>query len=202
MPAAAAALPDCFVVMPFGIADTDQVWTEVYEPTITGCGLHPVRIDREDNGGLLLAQIIERLQTSFLVLADLTYARPNCYYELGYAMGLGRERSVILCCRDDHRSDSPRFDPAKNKVHFDVGGYGILWWDTATLRAFNEALREKMERRMDLLKREAARLPPALERLPGATAGKMRDLTTELDLKLKRLAEREEKVAATWKRRS
>ena len=112
------------------------------------------------------------------------------------------ERAVKERGKRHHRSDSPRFDPAKNKVHFDVGGYGILWWDAATLPAFGKALREKMDRRIDLLKREAARLPPALERLPTAPAGKMRDVTTELDLRLKRLAEREERMAATWKKRS
>jgi hypothetical protein len=196
----APAVPDCFVIMPIGRPETELVWTEVYKPTIEACSFKPCRVDKEDDGRQLPTQIIQFLQLSPLLIADLTFARPNCYYEIGFAMGLNRERNVILCCREDHNSDSPRFVASQNKVHFDIHSYGILWWDPENLESFRQELRSKIKLRKKVLEREAARLNRAI---PQVSAGPMSlDRVTDLEAKLKRLAEREERVAATWKKRS
>jgi hypothetical protein len=96
----------CFVIMPIGREETDRVWAEAYEPTIKASGLDPFRIDKRDDGGLLTQQIVHQIQVSHLLIADLPFARPNCYYELGFAHGVNRSFRVVLCCREDHLADS------------------------------------------------------------------------------------------------
>jgi hypothetical protein len=185
--------------MPIGRAETDRVWTEAYEPTARSCSLNPIRIDKEDDGTLLTPQIVHILQVAPLLIADLTFARPNCYYEVGYAHGLDRERNMILCCREDHIADSPRFDAARNKVHFDLQNYGILFWDPAHLNAFAHDLRLKIEKRLEILHRQTVTKGAAARDTPAARSATK---TAELEEKLRRLTEREERLAAKWKKRS
>ncbi len=115
-----------------------------------GCGLTPLRIDQEDDGGLLTPQITNFLQTAPILVADLTFARPNCYFEIGYAMGLNRTSQMVLCCREDHNTDSANFD-GSNKVHFDLNNFSIIFWDATQPKAFADALRAKLLRRKKAL---------------------------------------------------
>jgi len=187
---------DCFVIMPIARSDTDAVWEHVYKPTIEACSLNALRIDKEDDGSLLPAQIIQYIQSAPFLVADLTYARPNCYYEVGFAMGLDKERRLILCCREDHNSDSSRFDPKVNKVHFDLQSHGILWWSEEDLPKFGRELQEKIEKRKDQVERERSRLAAGSVKTSVVT----RDLATMLSEKMKQAVEREERAAATWRK--
>ena len=217
--------PDCFVIMPFGLTETERVWIDAYEPTIKSCSLNPIRVDKEDDGSLITAQIVQYLQRAPLLIADLTFARPNCYYEVGYAHGLARERNLILCCREDHITGSPNFRPAQNKVHFDLQNYGILFWDPTDLNRFKQGLRSKIEKRIESLNRDAVAKREAADAAVAAPVTNAADnvravladqaaqarhamqavstgVGEELDDKLKRLTDREERRAATWKRQS
>jgi tetratricopeptide (TPR) repeat protein len=82
----------CFVDMPFGKkpdlasgveVDFDSVYEKAIEPAITKCGLEPIRGDRERTGGIIHAPMFGRLLLSDFVVADLTLANPNVFYELG-----------------------------------------------------------------------------------------------------------------------
>jgi hypothetical protein len=105
---------------------------------------------------------------------------------------------MILCCREDHNTDSPRFVASQNKVHFDLQNYGLLWWDPTDLDRFSEELRLKIEKRKKALTRETA----ALREAPEFWRSVSKDIATKLDEKLRLLTEREERLAATWKKRS
>jgi nucleoside 2-deoxyribosyltransferase len=180
--------------MPIGRPDTDRLWDEVYRPTIEACSLNALRIDREDDGSLLPSQITQYIQASPFLIADLTYARPNCYYEVGYAMGLNKEHRLILCCREDHNSDSERFNPKVNKVHFDLQSHGILWWSETDFPKFAEELRAKLEKRKEQVARERLRAAAG-----PVTAGYVtKDIATLLTEKMQKAVEREERAAATW----
>ena len=48
--------------------------------------------------------------------ADLSYDRPNVYYELGYAHGLGRDEEVILLAKKDSTLHSD--DKALNVIFY------------------------------------------------------------------------------------
>lgn len=82
----------CFVDMPFGKkadlasgieVDFDGVYDGAIEPAIKECGLDPIRGDRERTGGIIHTPMFARLLLSDFVVADLTLANPNVFYELG-----------------------------------------------------------------------------------------------------------------------
>lgn len=82
----------CFVDMPFGKKvdeksgieiDFDQVYQEGIEPAIIAAGLTPIRGDREETGGIIHTAMFARLLLADFVVADMTTANPNVFYELG-----------------------------------------------------------------------------------------------------------------------
>jgi len=87
-----AAKQICFVDMPFGKKqdlksgveiDFDQIYEKGIEPAITVRGLKPVRGDREETGGIIHTAMFARLLLAEFVIADMTTANPNVFYELG-----------------------------------------------------------------------------------------------------------------------
>src|SRR5438552_5318272 len=82
----------CFVDMPFGqksdlksgvLVDFDQIYNEAIRPAIEGCGLEALRGDQEQTGGIIHSAMFARLLLSEFVVADLTLANANVFYELG-----------------------------------------------------------------------------------------------------------------------
>jgi len=82
----------CFVDMPFGKKldlksgveiDFDQIYEQGIEPAILGLGLKSVRGDREETGGIIHTAMFARLLLAEFVIADMTTANPNVFYELG-----------------------------------------------------------------------------------------------------------------------
>ena len=137
-----------FVIMQIGNAALDRVYEGAIVPAIRDCGLVARRVDRHNRGGLLHSEIVAFLEESAILVADLTHERPNCYLEVGYALGAGRSEHLVLTAREDHRADSPNYRPDGPKVHFDLSGYDILFWDPARLDAFRAELAKRMRRRL------------------------------------------------------
>src|SRR5256714_6537967 len=82
----------CFADMPFGqksdlksgvIVDFDQIYNNAIKPAIEQCGLEPLRGDEESTGGIIHSAMFARLLLSEFVVADLTLANANVFYELG-----------------------------------------------------------------------------------------------------------------------
>jgi hypothetical protein len=63
--------------------DFDSVYEKAIEPAIKKSGLEAIRGDRERTGGIIHAPMFGRLLLSDFVVADLTLANPNVFYELG-----------------------------------------------------------------------------------------------------------------------
>lgn len=139
--------PDCFVIMPIQNPETEFLWEDVYKPIIEETGFKAVRIDEQEDGTSMHALIIEYLKLSPLVVADLSLARPNCYFEVGFAMGQNKFANLILCCREDHNPDSKNYDPSKNKVHFDVNTFYVIWWSKDETELFRTQLKTKIFQR-------------------------------------------------------
>src|SRR5215467_2658471 len=87
--------PLCFMIMPYGRKPTqaeaghgpaeidfNALWDRAYVPVIQALGYQPVRAD-QDTGALVITQMLERLYFADLVLADMTIANVNVYYEVG-----------------------------------------------------------------------------------------------------------------------
>src|SRR4051794_27991521 len=103
-------MPDqvAFMVMPFNrkptgrtdegvpaYVDFDALWHNVYKPVLEqDLGYRAVRADG-DVGALIISQMIQRLAIADLVVADITLANANVYYEVGVRHAAS-ERGCVL----------------------------------------------------------------------------------------------------------
>lgn len=134
--------------MQIGNPELDRVYEEAVVPAVKAAGLDPRRIDLDNEGGLLKSEIVSFLERSEIIIGDLTNERPNCYLEVGYAMGLGRFRHLILTVREDHYPGSPGYTADGPKVHFDLTGYDLLFWTPDRVDHFRRELEERIRRRL------------------------------------------------------
>jgi len=106
--------------MPFSQTQnhTEDYWTDHYErflkPTIEQSGLYEVHRSKALSGDIL-KQIITDLVASKLVVADLTDANPNVYWELGVRQSFKHGTITIA-------------EAVKTKLPFDIGGKGTLFY--------------------------------------------------------------------------
>lgn len=140
-----------FLIMQIGNAELDQVCERVMVPALAERGLAARRVDKHNRGELLKSEIIRFIESADIILADLTNERPNCYLEIGFAMGIDKFANLILTCRDDHRLDSPKRLVNGPKVHFDLSGYDILFWQPDDLDGFRQELVRRINRRLAVL---------------------------------------------------
>ncbi len=110
--------PYCFVISSF--ADTPElraVRHEAIAPAARRFGFRSYRMDELPSGGQMIDEIRDAIRGADFVIADLTHARPNCYYELGFAHAIGRPVVHVVRAGDD--------------VHFDVQGFRVLRYASA-----------------------------------------------------------------------
>jgi hypothetical protein len=151
---------EAFTIMQIGNPALDEVYDEVIHPALSENGLVPRRADKDTKGGLLKSEIVSYLEAADIIIADLTNERPNCYLEVGYVMGLHKYLNLILTAREDHHPEHPDHDRAGPKVHFDLTGYDILFWNPQNLQGFKEELSSRIARRR-LDRTQAATAHPA-----------------------------------------
>jgi hypothetical protein len=152
-------MSEAFVIMQIGNVDLDEVYRTAIEPAIVSAGLTPRRVDVHNVGGLLQNEIASFIERSDIIVADLTNERPNCYLEVGYAIGLGKLRSLVLTARHDHNATGPHHVAHGPKVHFDLSSYDILYWDPADLPAYRRDLEARIRRRLAILDAPTAASP-------------------------------------------
>lgn len=96
--------PLLFVAMPFGTktepggprqVDFDALYRQCVEPAAEDAGVEAIRADEETLGGIIHKPMYERLLLAEIVIADLTFANANVFYELGVRHA-ARPRSTIL----------------------------------------------------------------------------------------------------------
>lgn len=133
-----------FFVMPFGKNDTDKIWEKIYKPVMNNFKFEAIRIDEQDNGKIKIDQIYNELSISDLIIGDLTYRRPNCYFEIGYAMAKRLDEEIILCAKKGH------------KIHFDLAAYDILSWDLSFLENFKSRFESRIRERSKLISKRVA----------------------------------------------
>lgn len=97
---AVAATHSCFVLMPFGDF-FDKYYSGVYEPAIRAAGMDPVRADGIFKSGQVIEQIWAGVQSSRVLLAELTGKNTNVFYELGLAHALGKPVILVASNIDD-----------------------------------------------------------------------------------------------------
>lgn len=94
----------CFVIMPFSgsTSCTEAQWTEAFEncikPGIENAGFDYVCKRSEPVVGSIIEEVLDDLNRSDLVVADLTDRNPNVYYELGVRHAL-RDSTILIAQR-------------------------------------------------------------------------------------------------------
>jgi transposase-like protein len=74
------------------------------------------------------------------VLCDLSFERPNCYFEAGFAKGSFRR--VIFTARADH--DPRAAQRGEHRVHFDVDQLRITFWNPEDLPRARTEVEERL----------------------------------------------------------
>ena len=96
-----------FVIMSFTEAGKEAY--SVIKEECTKLGLRARRADEEDGSAFVLGDITQLIEDAEFIVCDLSEERPNVYYELGYAHGVGNESDdILLIARESTR------------LHFDI----------------------------------------------------------------------------------
>ena len=68
----------------------ERFFREIVDPTVKKMGYRRIEMgtDRTEHG-FINVEIFERLHYSEFAIVDVTAERPNCFVELGYALGRG-----------------------------------------------------------------------------------------------------------------
>jgi hypothetical protein len=82
-----------FVIMAFD--GTGRTYSAIKEEC-EKLGLAAMRADENVGSGLIIQEIFDHIQEAEFIICDLTNGRPNVYYELGYAHGIGNSPENIL----------------------------------------------------------------------------------------------------------
>ena len=94
-------------------------------------GIDAITADEIEHEGAITDRILHEIEASEFLIADLTYERPNVYYEIGYAHA--RNKRVIL-----YRWEG-------TEVHFDVAHRNCPEYENTT------ALKRKLRKRLEAL---------------------------------------------------
>jgi hypothetical protein len=89
----------------------------VIRPVATSVGLRAYHAGEIFGPGLVLKDIVQGIADARLVVADITPANQNVFYELGYAHALGKP--VVLLSEKG------------KELPFDLRGYRVLFYDNS-----------------------------------------------------------------------
>lgn len=118
-----------FIIMPMtsGRHEFDDVHDAIKEAA-TRCGIQAERVDEPQSTDRITDRILESLRQAEYVIADLTEAKPNVYFEAGYAHALGK--TPIYIAR------------AGTTLEFDLKDYPVIFF--TSLRELKDALEKKL----------------------------------------------------------
>ena len=95
--AAHTGKPKAFVVMQFA-EPYDTFYREVIQQKAISAGFDVVRIDEKTGPGVIFQDIQREIEDSDVVIAEITPANANVFYELGYAHAL-KKPTILLAQR-------------------------------------------------------------------------------------------------------
>jgi hypothetical protein len=101
-----------FIVMSF---TGDDVYSAIRDEC-TKLKLKAKRVDENVGSGFIIQEIKDLIEKAEFIIFDLSKERPNVYYELGYAHGVGNEAEDILLIAKE--GSEIHFDIAPLRVQF------------------------------------------------------------------------------------
>ncbi|MFJ8236736.1 hypothetical protein ACIQ34_13595 [Ureibacillus sp. NPDC094379] len=130
----------CFIVCPIGADDSpqrkrsDKVLKHIIEPICEILDFNVVRVDKLNTVDKIDNTIVQHLEKSDLVIADMTDHNPNAFYEIGYRHALNKPLILIK----DESTQIP-FDLASLRT------ISYLLTDLDKVDATKERLKETIE---------------------------------------------------------
>jgi hypothetical protein len=109
-----AERPQAFVVMQFS-SPYNEVYSHVIKNVCEEYGVSVIRADEIYGPGIIIKDVIDRIARSGLVIAEISPANPNVYFEVGYALAL--QKPIILLAK----REGPDI-----KLPFDVSAFRVL----------------------------------------------------------------------------
>ncbi len=116
------------VIMSYGGAPEVEDAFDSFVDVCDDLGYRCERVTQENAGDRILPDILARIGHAAFVIVDLTELRPNVFYELGYADGLGKR--VVITAKDG--TDLP----------FDVKDMPAILWSSQ--RQLKQDLRKRI----------------------------------------------------------
>lgn len=109
--------PTAFIVMQFS-PPYNEVYSDVIKQLCEECRIDAVRADEIYGPGIIIKDVIDRIAKSQVVIADISPTNPNVYFEVGYALALGKP-IILLAQRRGPESPLP----------FDLSAFRVLFYD-------------------------------------------------------------------------
>ena len=109
-----AQVPSAFVVMQF-TPQFDALYEDVIRPVCVNLGVEAYRSSDIYRPGVIIQDIIQGLAESQVIIAEITPANPNVFYELGYSHAL-RKPAILLANRE-------------TILPFDISGHRVIFYD-------------------------------------------------------------------------
>jgi hypothetical protein len=100
--------------MPAGDAHFEDVLDATKE-ACKRCGFYAERVDDDESNERITDRMLESIRRAEFVIVDLTRARPNVFYEAGYAAGLGKTPIYIAT--------------AGTPLEFDLKDYPVIFFN-------------------------------------------------------------------------
>ncbi len=108
--------PMAFIVMQF-TKPYNELYSEVIEPICEEFGISAIRADETYGPGVIITDIARQITEARLVVAEITPANPNVYYEVGYSHALNKPTILIA----EKGTDLP----------FDVSPFRVLFYENS-----------------------------------------------------------------------
>jgi hypothetical protein len=106
--------PKAFVVMQFA-EPYDTFYRQVIQNQAEAAGYEVVRIDEKAGPGIIFQDIQREIEQADIIIAEITPANRNVFYELGYAHALGKP-TILLPQRDA-------------KLPFDIQSFRVVFYN-------------------------------------------------------------------------
>jgi hypothetical protein len=94
----------------------NELYSEVIKPICNEFGIESIRADETYGPGLILADVIRQIDEAKFIIAEITPANPNVYYEVGYAHAHNKPTILIA-------------DRTIEKLPFDVSPFRTLFYE-------------------------------------------------------------------------
>lgn len=109
------ASPTAFVVMEFA-EPYDNLYSQVIKRVCEARGLEVVRADEIYGPGIIIGDVINRINQAQVIIADITPTNANVFFEVGYAFAL--LKPIVLLARRDNGAETLPFDVSAFRVLF------------------------------------------------------------------------------------